>query len=159
MNPLYTIGHSTHEIDRFIQLLQMYSISVLCDVRSSPYSRYNPQFNRENIRADLMRRKIAYVYLGRELGPQSEDPATCHRTILICRTLRNLPLDIFHIREDGSLEKHADLERRLLKILKIPERQLFETPEDLIQNAYRIQGEKIAFSKKSSREEEGANPS
>jgi uncharacterized protein (DUF488 family) len=88
-----------------------------------------------------------------------KDPATCHRTILICRALRALPLDIFHILEDGTLEKHPDLERRLLKMLKIPERQLFETLEDLIQRAYRIQGEKIAFYKKAAGEDEEANPS
>jgi hypothetical protein len=47
--------------------------------------------------------------------------------------------------EDESLENNCDSERRMMKMLKIPEVQLFESPEELVQRAYHIQGEKIAF--------------
>jgi uncharacterized protein (DUF488 family) len=75
MNKLYTIGHSTHSVERFIELLKMHGITALCDVRSSPYSRYNPQFNRENLQRALKAEGVIYVFLGEELGPRSEDPS------------------------------------------------------------------------------------
>jgi uncharacterized protein (DUF488 family) len=75
MDKLFTIGHSNHEIDRFLDLLEMHGITAVCDVRSSPYSRYNPQYNRELLQAALKQRRIAYVFLGNELGPRSDDPA------------------------------------------------------------------------------------
>ncbi|NQU13122.1 MAG: DUF488 domain-containing protein [Desulfobacteraceae bacterium] len=74
MNELFTIGHSTHTIDRFRELLLMHGISAVCDVRSSPYSKYNPQFNREVLQPELKGHGIVYVYLGKELGPRSDDP-------------------------------------------------------------------------------------
>jgi uncharacterized protein (DUF488 family) len=74
---IYTIGHSTHSTERFIELLTAHSITAVADVRSHPYSRFNPQFNREGLRADLSKAGLAYVFLGRELGARSEDP-TCY---------------------------------------------------------------------------------
>ena len=71
---LYTIGHSTHSIETFVRLLSSHEITAVCDVRSSPYSRFNPQFNCETIEAELKKHGIAYVYLGKELGPRSEEP-------------------------------------------------------------------------------------
>ena len=75
MNELFTIGYSTHSFERFVELLRKHGITALCDVRSSPYSRYNPQFNRETLKEDALRHGIAYIYLGEELGPRSPDPA------------------------------------------------------------------------------------
>jgi len=71
---LYTIGHSTHAVDYFISLLKKHSITAVCDVRSHPYSKYNPQFNREELKKELKRYNIAYVFLGKELGARSENP-------------------------------------------------------------------------------------
>lgn len=75
---LFTIGHSTHSINEFTGLLQKHSITALCDVRSVPYSQYNPQFNRENLKKELAQHHIAYVFMGKELGPRSENPQ-CYR--------------------------------------------------------------------------------
>jgi uncharacterized protein (DUF488 family) len=58
-----------------MQLLKMHAITAIGDVRSSPYSKYNPQFNREHLQQALKDNQIAYVFLGNELGPRSEDPA------------------------------------------------------------------------------------
>lgn len=46
---LYSIGHGNQSIDKFIQLLEDNGIMTLVDVRTSPYSRYNPQFNKDNL--------------------------------------------------------------------------------------------------------------
>ena len=72
---VFTIGHSTHPLERFIELLQVAGIDAIADVRSSPYSRFNPHFNRETLRKALRDRGIAYVFLGAELGARSEDPS------------------------------------------------------------------------------------
>jgi len=71
---VFTIGHSTHPQDRFIALLRQHGITALCDVRSKPYSRVNPQFNRDELEEVLPEQGIAYRYLGRELGARSNDP-------------------------------------------------------------------------------------
>jgi uncharacterized protein (DUF488 family) len=73
MLELFTIGHSIHPIERFIELLTIRGITALCDVRSSPYSRFTPQFNREALKDELAKRHLAYIYLGSELGPRSSD--------------------------------------------------------------------------------------
>lgn len=77
-NTIFTVGHSTHPLDRFLSLLAKHGITAVCDVRSSPYSRMNPQFNRETLKAALKEAGIAYVFLGDELGARSKDPA-CNR--------------------------------------------------------------------------------
>lgn len=74
---IYTIGHSNHPIDRFIALLQQHGIGALADVRSTPYSRFNPQFGKERLQAALAGAGIKYVFLGEELGARSKDP-TCY---------------------------------------------------------------------------------
>jgi uncharacterized protein (DUF488 family) len=73
MAMIFSVGHSTHSAQRFRQLLLEHEISAVADVRSGPYSRMNPQFNREVLRDDLRSSKIAYVFLGTELGARADD--------------------------------------------------------------------------------------
>jgi uncharacterized protein (DUF488 family) len=75
---IYTIGHSTHSIERFAALLRSVGIAVVSDVRSQPYSRTNPQFNREQLKEFLRAQGIKYVFLGKELGARSDD-RSCYR--------------------------------------------------------------------------------
>ncbi|RIH89170.1 hypothetical protein Mlute_00377 [Meiothermus luteus] len=72
---LYTIGHSSHSPERFLQLLRTHGVEVLADVRSSPFSRHFPHFNAPELRALLKGAGILYVPMGQELGgrPQSPD--------------------------------------------------------------------------------------
>lgn len=72
--PVYTIGHSRHQLDAFVALLARHGVTALADVRSSPYSRFNPQFNRPELAAAAGEAGIRYVYLGVELGGRSDDP-------------------------------------------------------------------------------------
>jgi uncharacterized protein (DUF488 family) len=74
MNPLYTIGHSTHVWEHFVQLLELHKIGVVCDVRSQPYSRFTPQYNLEALSGSLARVGIRYVFLGKELGARRSEP-------------------------------------------------------------------------------------
>ena len=186
---ILTVGHSTHPIDVFIDLLFRHRVNAISDVRSTPFSRVNPQFNRDNLQASLQDRGIAYVFLGRELGARSQDPACyvsgrvqydllaqtdlfraglqrvhegmktyrialmcaerdplqCHRGILIARQLEASGVRVQHITDDGTLESHTDALRRLLRQLRLSEHDLFRSAEELINDAYRIQAERIAY--------------
>ncbi len=70
----FTVGHSNHEQHHFIRLLRQHGITGVADVRSSPYSRHNPQFNREAVKSTLHDSGIAYVFLGDCLGARQTAP-------------------------------------------------------------------------------------
>jgi uncharacterized protein (DUF488 family) len=72
---LYTIGHSDHTLEAFLGLLQAQAITAIADVRSQPYSRRHPQFSRQPLQAALREAGLHYVFLGRECGARSDDPA------------------------------------------------------------------------------------
>jgi uncharacterized protein (DUF488 family) len=189
MEPVFTIGHSNHTKDQFIALLRQHGVTALCDVRSIPYSRVNPQFNRETLKQALKQNGIAYVFLGKELGGRSEDPSCyihgkvqydllartelfqkgierlreglkqyrlalmcaerdpieCHRTILVARQLDALGIPVEHILGDSSLESHQHTLGRLLRQIKSPGFDMFRSEKEVIQDAYRIQGDRIAY--------------
>jgi uncharacterized protein (DUF488 family) len=73
-NTIYTIGHSTHTSERFLALLTLHNIQAIADVRSAPYSRFNPQFNQEALKQSSAAVGIKYVYLGNELGARRAEP-------------------------------------------------------------------------------------
>lgn len=153
-NLIYTIGHSNHPIERFIELLQSFGIEVLVDVRSHPYSRYATHFNADDLKASVLAAGIKYLFLGRELGGRpdgteyydaegyvlywrvaeapffldgiarleagsrkyrvaimcsEENPAGCHRHLLVGRVLGERGVDVRHIRGDGRLQTTNEL--------------------------------------------------
>lgn len=65
---LYTIGHSNHSEEKFVDLLQQHSIEILADVRSQPYSKYTPQFNQASLQSILPRESVQYLFMGDQLG-------------------------------------------------------------------------------------------
>lgn len=72
-----TVGHSTHPLDDFLALLEGHAVTALADVRSAPYSRFLPHFNRSSLEEGLEARGIRYVYLGDALGGRPRD-ASCY---------------------------------------------------------------------------------
>ena len=74
---VFTVGHSTHTIERFLDLLRQHGVTAIADVRSVPYSRMQPQFNRETLMRSLDTCGLAYMFLGKELGARSDDK-TCY---------------------------------------------------------------------------------
>lgn len=195
--PLFTIGHSNLDAPAFVKLLQQHGVQTVADVRSSPYSQYTPQFNREVLQATLKQHGISYVFLGDELGARrterecyengqavyeliaktssfkdglerllsglqkfrialmcaEKDPLTCHRTILVCRNVKNAGVEIQHIHSDGHLETHAEAEQRLLQTLKLPTEDFFRSPAEILTEAYATQGKKIAYAEESESKE------
>jgi uncharacterized protein (DUF488 family) len=195
---LFTIGYANRSLDDFIVLLKRYGINALCDVRSSPYSSRNPQYNRELLKQSLKSQAIEYVFLGEELGARpkdlscyvdgkaiyqkiaatmlfkkglerinlgmqkgyaialmcaEKDPMTCHRTILVCRNLRGSGVDILHIIDQQTVETQTDLEKRLIAHLRLyPDMFKDSDPNALIERAYDVQGDRIAYVEKGERE-------
>jgi uncharacterized protein (DUF488 family) len=187
---LFTIGHSNHALGDFLALLSMHAITAVCDVRSAPFSRFSPQFNRDDIGKVLQDRGIAYLFLGRELGARSEDPGSyeegkvqygrlagsalfqqgltriedglgkgfriavmcaekepieCHRTILVGRQLETRGIDVQHILASGEIESHAAAMRRLARLVKVPENDLFRSAEELLAETYQRAEDRIAY--------------
>ncbi|NVL89794.1 MAG: DUF488 domain-containing protein [Desulfobacterales bacterium] len=151
---IFTVGHSNHSLEVFINLLQSHKIEVLVDVRSKPFSRFSPQFNKGGFEKALKASGIKYLFLGRELGgrPQGskfydnqgfvlysriaesplflegidrlikgiknyrvavmcseENPANCHRQLLVGRVLAKRGVSVRHIRGDGTVQDEDEL--------------------------------------------------
>ena len=149
MSSFFTIGHSNHAIEAWLALLAQHGVEVTVDARSSPYSKYVPQFDKELMQRSLEEAGIRYLFLGAELGGRpanpayydakghvlysrlrndahfraaiarlesgmerfrvalvcgEEDPAHCHRRLLIGLVLCEHGHTMLHIRGDGRLE-------------------------------------------------------
>lgn len=71
---IYTVGHSTHQIDYFLELLQKYSVNCIVDVRSVAASSYNPQYNKEPLSNFLKNNGVTYLHYAEEFGARHTDP-------------------------------------------------------------------------------------
>lgn len=71
--PLYTIGHGNRKPEDFLALLKEFGIEFLIDVRSQPYSKFNPQFNQNDLKFFLERNGIKYVFMGDTIGGRPQD--------------------------------------------------------------------------------------
>jgi len=73
LKDLYTIGHSVYDIDKFVLLLKSNNIDTIVDVRSNPYSKYVPQYNKNILASYLQKVKINYLFMGDLLGAKYND--------------------------------------------------------------------------------------
>lgn len=71
--PLYTIGHGVRKAEDFLELLKKNDIEYLVDVRSVPYSRFNPQYRQPALKSFLEANGITYVFMGDTLGGRPKD--------------------------------------------------------------------------------------
>ena len=149
MSSFFTIGHSNHAIEAWLALLSQHQVEVVVDIRSSPYSKYAPHFDKALIQRSVEEAGVRYLFLGAELGGRpanpayydasghvlysrlrddaqfkaaivrlesgmerfrvallcgEEDPAHCHRRLLIGRVLAERGHTMLHIRGDGRVE-------------------------------------------------------
>jgi uncharacterized protein (DUF488 family) len=170
MRKFLTIGHSSHTAERFQALLREHGVQVLVDTRSSPYSRYSPQFDRETLKETVAAAGVRYLYMGDVVGGRprdeacydgegrvlygrvaeqpafqeaverlergadefqlallcsEEDPAHCHRRLLIARVLMGRGAEVVHVRGDGSVETDDEVARRSGKALVEAQAGLF----------------------------------
>lgn len=157
-NPLkiYTIGHSNHSLETFLNLLRELRIDILVDIRSNPKSEIVSHFNRQFLQNSLRMHGFKYLYLGKELGGKPKDkdyydatgrvlydriaktptfvdgierllrgikmfrvallcseenPANCHRRLLVGRVLRDHGVSLEHIRGDGRIQPEEELSK------------------------------------------------
>lgn len=135
-NRIYTIGHSTKGIEEFIEKVKEYGITKVVDVRSIPYSRWSPQFNRESLSNSLDVANIRYLFRGNNLGGIKEntlidetlneivelskteiivlmcsekDYKKCHRYLEITPALQRLSADVENIIWDSNSPQNITL--------------------------------------------------
>lgn len=65
---IYTLGHSNYPFDKFIEILKKYDINCVVDIRSTPYSKYNTQYNKEFLHETLKNLGYTYIYMADEFG-------------------------------------------------------------------------------------------
>jgi REP element-mobilizing transposase RayT len=70
---LFTVGHSNRSDAEFVELLRRHGVTAVADVRSQPYSRHLPHFNREPLKELLSASEISYVFMGEELGARRSE--------------------------------------------------------------------------------------
>ncbi len=75
--PIYTVGYGDRSLDAFMAVLRANAIAYLLDVRTAPYSRFKPEFNKEALAKALAVQGIRYVFVGDSLGGRPDDP-TCY---------------------------------------------------------------------------------
>lgn len=185
---LFTIGHSNRSPEEFVGMLKENGVTAIADVRSQPYSRHMPHFNREPLQELLKENGIAYVFLGDELGARrsedccyvdgqakyeliaktdafqsgierlrdgtkkyvvalmcaEKDPITCHRTILVAKSLRQ-EFEIRHLIAPQRIEMQSDAEKRLMRQWKIDANDLFTPEDERLEDAYQKQAKEIAY--------------
>jgi uncharacterized protein (DUF488 family) len=154
MSSFYTLGHSNHAVETWLALVCQHQVEVVVDTRSSPQSKYVPQFDKELMHRSLEDAGVRYLFLGAELGGRpanpayydasghvlysrlrgdarfqtaidrlesgmarfrvalvcgEENPAHCHRRLLIGRVLSERGHTMLHIRGDARLESDAEV--------------------------------------------------
>jgi uncharacterized protein (DUF488 family) len=72
---LYTVGHSTHDIGHFLDLLKAYGVNCVVDVRTLAASRFNPQYNKGALSASLRDVGVTYIHMPEEFGARHTDPS------------------------------------------------------------------------------------
>ena len=65
---IFTIGHSNKTSEEIIKRLKEHGVTDLIDVRSAPFSRWTPQFNRPTFGPEVMSNGINYKWRGKNLG-------------------------------------------------------------------------------------------
>jgi uncharacterized protein (DUF488 family) len=170
-----TLGHSNHTMETWLALVRQHKIEVVVDTRSSPHSKYVPQFDRELIQQALEAIGVRYLFLGAELGGRpanpayydaaghvlysrlradarfktalarleagiekftvallcgEEDPAHCHRRLLIGRVLTEHGHTMLHIRGDGRVESDGTVALSSGKSLLDAQGELFAELEE-----------------------------
>ena len=69
---IFAIGHSNYPYDKLIEMIKKYGIDCVVDIRETPYSKYNTQYNREVLRENLKSSGFTYVYMGHEFGAKRQ---------------------------------------------------------------------------------------
>ena len=70
---IFTIGHSNYKVEKLINMLRYYNINCVVDIRGTPYSKYNVQYNKVTIRDTLIKEGFVYIYMAKEFAAKREN--------------------------------------------------------------------------------------
>jgi len=76
---IYTIGHSNYPVEKLIEMLKHYNINTVVDIRGTPYSKYNVQYNKETIANTLKEEGFLYIYMAKEFAAQRESKSSYNK--------------------------------------------------------------------------------
>lgn len=77
---IFTIGHSNYTIEKLIDMLKHYNINCVVDIRGTPYSKYNIQFDKETIKYTLTKAGFIYIYMAKELAAKRENKESYNKS-------------------------------------------------------------------------------
>ncbi len=163
---IFTIGHSNYSIDKLIDMLKFYNINCVVDIRGTPYSKYNIQYNKEGysdfekvVKEEDFINGIKRLKNGCKKGYRivllgaMQDPIRCHRSILLGRELEKHGFKINHILDDYTIKNQRYIEERILDKYfenrhQITIENLIGTSlsrEEMIDEAYRMANKDIGY--------------
>jgi len=76
---IFTIGHSNYNVEKLIDMLRYYNINCVVDIRGTPYSKYNVQYNKETIRNTLIKEGFVYIYMAKEFAAKRENKVSYNK--------------------------------------------------------------------------------
>ena len=76
---IFTIGHSNYKVEKLIAMLRYYNINCVVDIRGTPYSKYNVQYNKETIRDTLIKEGFVYIYMAKEFAAKRENKVSYNK--------------------------------------------------------------------------------
>jgi len=76
---IYTIGHSNYPVEKLIDMLKYFNIDCVVDIRGTPYSKYNVQYNKETIADTLKEAGFVYIYMAKELAAKRENKVSYNK--------------------------------------------------------------------------------
>ena len=162
---IYTIGHSNYPVEKLIDMLKTYNIDTVVDIRGTPYSKYNVQYNKETIAETLKKEGFIYIYMAKELAAQRQDKKSYNKEgysdfekviieeDLVGRSLRENGFNVKHILDDYTLASQEKIEEKLLSKYFSNRNQITidsllgnEISEDeMIKEGYRLANKEIGY--------------
>ena len=92
--PFFTIGHSTRSIPEFVELIRAFNVELVIDVRTTPMSRKNSQYNLDTFPITLSEYQIGYEHIPALGGRRGRQP--------------NCPADVNAFWDNQSFHNYAD---------------------------------------------------
>ncbi|MGL4990125.1 MAG: DUF488 family protein [Sarcina sp.] len=69
---VFAIGHSNYPFEKLIKMLKEHNVNCVVDIRETPYSRYNVQYNKEVFELRLKQEGFIYIYMGVGFGAKRQ---------------------------------------------------------------------------------------
>ena len=69
---IFVVGHSNYQFEKLVEMLKEHNINTVVDMRETPYSKYNTQYNKELLEITLKESGFIYIYMGHEFGAKRQ---------------------------------------------------------------------------------------